>query len=362
MKYPKLQLSFESMTNLFLKSSYLGVIGLFLLDFYFYYGFVRNNLASPILIGLVVLITHLFVHKKMQQKLSDDFVRLNWYFLAPATLLIGLAAYYLEEYGLLFPNYFFTNFRFHYLAMPFLALPAFAFGAVHASGSFWKQNWKNLTVILSTILVISAGFLFYHDNLLYKSLTVEDGVVEYLTALGFLISGIVALLLTRKRNFFSNSLVKNVFIAGCVLVGISLMFVAGEEISWGQRLLGIDTPEAIAEQNRQGEINLHNSEAFWPYVYTAYFYVGMYGLIAWIAEWLTRDILVLSKKQSVWKKIIIPGGHLFVLFGGISLYVWLRTIHGPWKYQPWEEYTELLLVLGIAIHLFEVYFTFPKRD
>jgi hypothetical protein len=361
MKYPKLQFSIKSVLSLFLKTSYLGVIGLFLLDFYFYQGFVQNNLASPIVIGLVVLVAHAVIHAKMGLRISDSFVRFNWYILAPVTVLIGLAAYYLEEYGLLFPNYFFTNFRFHYIAMPYIALPAFGFGAVHASKKFWQENWKNVVLILSTGMVIAAGFLFYHDALLYKSLTVEDGVVEYLTALGFLIGGIFALLLTNKRNFFTNSLVRNTFIAGCILVGLSLFFVAGEEISWGQRILGIETPEAIAEQNRQGEINLHNSEAFWPYVYSAYFYVGLYGIGVWIVEWLTRDILVLTKKQEVWKKILIPGAHLFVLFGMISLYVWLRTIHGPWKYQPWEEYAELLLVIGITIHLCEVYFTFPKR-
>jgi hypothetical protein len=36
--------------------------------------------------------------------------------------------------------------------------------------------------------------------------------------------------------------------------------VAGEEVSWGQRLLGMGTPEALAEVNVQGETNLHNIE------------------------------------------------------------------------------------------------------
>jgi hypothetical protein len=36
--------------------------------------------------------------------------------------------------------------------------------------------------------------------------------------------------------------------------------VAGEEVSWGQRLLGLGTPGALAEVNVQGETNLHNIE------------------------------------------------------------------------------------------------------
>jgi hypothetical protein len=38
-----------------------------------------------------------------------------------------------------------------------------------------------------------------------------------------------------------------------------LFFVcAGEEISWGQRLIGWQTPEWLASENAQGETNLHN--------------------------------------------------------------------------------------------------------
>jgi uncharacterized membrane protein YraQ (UPF0718 family) len=38
-----------------------------------------------------------------------------------------------------------------------------------------------------------------------------------------------------------------------------LLFVAaGEEISWGQRALGIQTPEYFKEHNLQAETNLHN--------------------------------------------------------------------------------------------------------
>ena len=37
-----------------------------------------------------------------------------------------------------------------------------------------------------------------------------------------------------------------------------LFVAAGEELSWGQRLLGLQTPPALQEINAQDEINLHN--------------------------------------------------------------------------------------------------------
>jgi hypothetical protein len=47
------------------------------------------------------------------------------------------------------------------------------------------------------------------------------------------------------------------------LLVLALLFVfgTGEEISWGQRIFGIGTPDALSESNRQGELNLHNVNA-----------------------------------------------------------------------------------------------------
>ena len=40
--------------------------------------------------------------------------------------------------------------------------------------------------------------------------------------------------------------------------GTVLFFIAGEEISWGQRIFGYMTPDWVAERNIQKEFNLHN--------------------------------------------------------------------------------------------------------
>jgi len=39
-----------------------------------------------------------------------------------------------------------------------------------------------------------------------------------------------------------------------------LILAAGEEISWGQRLVGLKTPDSLAEVNTQDELNIHNTE------------------------------------------------------------------------------------------------------
>src|SRR5688572_18030880 len=42
------------------------------------------------------------------------------------------------------------------------------------------------------------------------------------------------------------------------LIALFCLFVAGEEFSWGQRLLGFGSPEYFLENNFQQELNLHN--------------------------------------------------------------------------------------------------------
>ena len=82
----------------------------------------------------------------------------------------------------------------------------------------------------------------------------EDGPVEWLTVIGLLLCVLIcflrAVLLREPRP--------TLFRWTAVLFGMAFLFGVGEEISWGQRLFGLQTPEWFAKHNRQSEINLHN--------------------------------------------------------------------------------------------------------
>lgn len=52
---------------------------------------------------------------------------------------------------------------------------------------------------------------------------------------------------------------KNVFF---LLLGLLFIFGAGEEISWGQRIFNIQTPEVLEKVNYQQETNIHNLAVF----------------------------------------------------------------------------------------------------
>jgi hypothetical protein len=81
----------------------------------------------------------------------------------------------------------------------------------------------------------------------YRGLVQEDGLVEWSTFGLFLVAGLVRLpVAVRERRPFD------------LLVALFCLFVAGEEISWGQRVLGFTPPDYFLERNHQQEANLHN--------------------------------------------------------------------------------------------------------
>ncbi len=107
---------------------------------------------------------------------------------------------------------------------------------------------------LLIVFVLGLYFGFTDEDYFNGVFTVEDGVIEYLTAI--MLIGISLLCLSRLFTLGKN---KKVFwIIGTVLFAILFVFGAGEEISWGQRIFEVESSDFFKENNAQGETNLHN--------------------------------------------------------------------------------------------------------
>ena len=99
--------------------------------------------------------------------------------------------------------------------------------------------------------ILFFGWLVVADYLLYRELTREDYWVENLTALWFFLAGVLLFATAAsERNTFR--------LCVYVLGGIAMMFAAGEEISWGQRIFGFTTPDFLIGINDEQEFNLHD--------------------------------------------------------------------------------------------------------
>src|SRR5689334_4643296 len=68
-------------------------------------------------------------------------------------------------------------------------------------------------------------------------------------------------------------------------LAFGLFFVAGEEVSWGQRELDIQTPPEWAAHNIQGEITLHNTYLFTPIFSLAQLLLGLGIGFAALTPW-----------------------------------------------------------------------------
>lgn len=116
--------------------------------------------------------------------------------------------------------------------------------------------YATLALILIIIPFYALFFMTPQQRIIY---TREDGLIENLSAIFFLMASIVCFIvfainnseekryiLKSKRNYFY------------LLLGLFLFVCFGEEISWGERIFGFATPENLKAINVQGEVNIHN--------------------------------------------------------------------------------------------------------
>ena len=114
-----------------------------------------------------------------------------------------------------------------------------------------------LAILLFMTIVTLVGVVmsYTHPDFFRYQFTVEDGFIEWLTVLALSATMVVCF----RRAWLLRQQAKPLFLTMTVLFGLAFLFGAGEEISWGQRLLGIESSEFFKEYNAQGETNFHNT-------------------------------------------------------------------------------------------------------
>ena len=185
----------------------------------------------------------------------------------------------------------------------------------------------------------------------------EDGLFEYLTAIAFLLASIFFLLSWRASRFLGNRFVSFGFLAASVL----LFVMFGEEISWGQRILGFETPAGMAEANRQGELTLHNLDAVQGNLIYGALSMSFLGAFGWMI-FASLPSRARDRLAEIGVSRFIPGWFLssyflvlFVVFSCmtylqgplISLFGDALRRGGPYFVSGDQEPTEAIFALGI---------------
>lgn len=133
-----------------------------------------------------------------------------------------------------------------------------------------------LHILLFNYLLIVAPSSIYAERMR------EDDLVENLTAVAFLTAGILLFVAAwMERRIFPR--------CAYILGGLAMTFFGGEEISWGQRVIGFETPASLVDLNSQRQFNIHNikeiEEAVFRNRYQDVFYVlGVAGCAAFFCR------------------------------------------------------------------------------
>lgn len=197
---------------------------------------------------------------------------------------------------------------------------------------------------IGPIILIFLAYLNLVNPGIFLRLVKEDGMVESLQFLMYFGAVIFSLLIAKRFI----RLDKRIFFFYLVL-GIGLLFVSMEEISWGQRLIGFKTPAAVTEINYQNETTLHNIRPVQDSIHFAYIGIGLLGVFGN----LVLKILRFPKKLALY---FAPAPYLSFYFLMIALYFTLhKYLHNYYELGSgrqvsvprWQEISEAFLALGL---------------
>ena len=190
-------------------------------------------------------------------------------------------------------------------------------------------------------LIFIYGFIYilpYGKTLIGVSwfdwLRSEDGPLEWFQFIEYLLSSLFAffIYLRRKNKKDINALI-------WLLIAILSLIIAGEEISWGERLTGIGIT-SISNLNVQGETNFHNLPFFHNYLLDPVFEIGCIFL-GWIGWKKFRNIDAFPSKEFSLYFLFVA---LFYFYFDIS---WASTTE---QIRNDQEIFEFLLSTGISLH------------
>jgi hypothetical protein len=141
-----------------------------------------------------------------------------------------------------------------------------------------------------------------------------------------------------------------------LLAALAFAFLCLEEISWGQRVLGLDTPAALRATNAQDEINVHNVQAPGGLRLQDVFKLVSFGLGCAGAA-----AIALSRARSGTQRPLLrtlsPPAYALPGFLGVVLY-WPAVLLLPFLANPlsrMQEWVEASLYVAFAMTLACIY-------
>ena len=223
-------------------------------------------------------------------------------------------------------------------------------GLLARAAEDWHVSKKSVIFICSIplILTLIAAVCALIGKDAYKWWTGEDQFGENLQVLFWAVSFVLALIFVKKKLGEGD----NIFAVMYLILSVGIVFIIGEEISWGQRVFGWLTPESLQEINKQGETNIHNIHGIGSAFKWAHLIIGAYGTFLPLIVMRSRFLARFKHQVSM----LVPHFTLIPLFAFLFFWRSYRNLfEAPKKYyfaiSEFSEVTELGLSIAFALFL-----------
>jgi hypothetical protein len=219
--------------------------------------------------------------------------------------------------------------------------------SITASAEEWGITPRAAWIIaLLPIFIATAILMSYASRPLYRFVTMEDGPVEWGQFLFYAGTCIFSMSIALKRHKAGHPWQALMF-AGFAFVNF---FVAGEEIAWGQRIFGLQTPDDLKAINAQGEITVHNIGRIQDVFNLVMFLAAGYGAVACFAN---KQIHI----DRLWDQanyLLVPPLFLVPTFLVAFVYKLIRytIVQAPsFTVTKYAEVAELCLGFGFCVFI-----------
>ena len=217
-----------------------------------------------------------------------------------------------------------------------------------------RVAWAFAVVPIVVALFVAVSALY---RPLYGVFVNEDGLGEWATFLAVIALVPMGLAIARRLWRLNERSWALLF----VVAAIGAFFIAGEEISWGQRVFGFATPGDLAEVNRQGETNVHNIGSVLSFLNLAMFIVAVVaGMMPFIWRWGAH-----ARQRDISTMIVVPPLFLassFLLAAAYRLVRYALLPDAHYVISRYAEFIELLMFGALLAFAVLLYRRLPKAE
>lgn len=323
---------------------FYSVLFVFLsLETFFYQGFIQKHFfLNPYTLLQIYILLSLIIFFFIKPNFNRFILKINSILLLFSTVFYFLF-FYLEKFT--YKNFVFTHTHLNFQL--FIYIIIFSFSTFYFSKTPQNILKKIFYLVPPLLLIFFLAFEKYNRDLFIIFIQ-EDGIVEYVQFIFYSLASILFFKSIKKSKHFF----KKIYI----ILFIFSFFIAGEEISWGQRILGIETPESYKQINHQDETTIHNLEFIqFNLLHNAYIFVGLIGTFSYL----------FFKKFLPNSKFIVFCPDKFLFFGFFLTFIFYfsydyflipnEITFGTIPLVRWQEVAETFLSISFFGHSFNIY-------